>query len=813
MNSLWQDFRYGFRTLLKNPGFTLIAVITLALGIGANSAVFSVVNAVLIRPLPYNDPDRLAMVWETHPSLPLPYMFASPPNFADWRDQQQVFEEISAFDIRDTNLVSGDEAERLQGSLVSANLFSLLGVSPSLGRGFESGEDDPGAQPVAIISNGLWQRRFGSSTNIIGETISLDGQSYTVVGVMPRGFDFPPPIAFAGVARDVDVEVWTPLRIRIDPTQRGAHYLHTIGRLKQDTSFEQARAGMGTIAEQLAQSYPNSNDGWGVTLFPLREQVSGNIRTALLVLLGAVGFVLLIGCANVANLLLSRAMARHREIAIRSALGANRLRIIRQLLVESALLSIAGGLAGLALASGGLKLLIALAPKNIPMVADASIDSRVVVFTLLVSLLTAIIFGLAPSMQASRINLIDTLKEGGRGSSEGGRRNLRNALIIAEVALSLSLLIGAGLLFRSFLQLQNVPLGFQPENVLTMGVNIPRAVYQRPQDRAQFIEQLLVKISAMPGIQSAGAVDSLPLGAKRQGTGISIEGEPPPRLEEDRSINFSYITPGYFRAMGIQLQKGRDITEADKADSKPVVVISNIAAERYFPNEDPIGKRVMLGLRSQTLFEIVGVVTDERHSSLQSSLRPNAYVSYSQIPGMPTMTIVVRSPQEPSSIAAAVRAQLRSLDSRIPLYEVKTMNDVLANAAAQPRFSTFLLIVFATVAMVLAGIGIYGVMAYSVTQRTHEIGIRLALGAERRDIFRLVLGQGLKITLIGVALGIAASFALTRFMSSLLFGVSETDPLTFIAVSVILTAVSLIACYVPARRATRVDPMIALRYE
>jgi putative ABC transport system permease protein len=812
MNNLWQDFRYGLRTLLRNPGFTLVAVITLGLGIGANSAVFSVVNAVLIRPLPYNDPERLVMVWETNPSLPVPYMFASPPNFADWRDQQKVFEEISAFDVRDINLVSGDEAERLQGSLVSANIFSLLGVNPALGRGFQAGEDDPAAQPVAIISHGLWQRRFGSSNNIIGETISLDSQSYTVIGVMPRGFDFPPPVPFAGVARDLNVEVWTPLRTRIDPTQRGAHYLHTIARLKQDTSIEQAKAGMATIAEQLAQSYPESNEGWNVTLFSLPEQVSGNIRAALLVLLGAVGFVLLIGCANVANLLLSRAVARHREIAIRSALGANRLRIIGQLLVESALLSIAGGIAGLVLASEGLKLLIALAPKNIPMVAAASIDSRVVIFTLFVSLLTAILFGLAPALQASRINLIDTLKEGGRGASEGGRRILRNSLIVAEVALSLLLLIGAGLLFRSFMQLQNVPLGFQPENVTTMGVNLPRAVYQRPQERAQFIEQLIAKISVMPGIQSAGAVDSLPLGAKRQGTGIIVEGEPP-LPGEDRSINFSYITPGYFRAMGIQLQRGRDITEADKADSKAVAIISNIAAERYFPNEDPIGKRVSLGFRSQTMFEIIGIVTDERHSSLQASLRPNVYVPYSQVPGMPTMTIAVRSPQAPSSVAAAVREQLRSLDSRIPIYDVKTMNDVIANAASQPRFSTFLLTVFATAALLLAGIGIYGVMAYSVTQRTQEIGIRLALGAQRADVFKLVLGHGLKITLIGITLGIAASFALTRFMSSLLFGVSDTDPLTFISVSLLLTAVSLVACYVPARRATRVDPIVALRHE
>lgn len=810
---MFQDLRYGVRMLLKHPGFTAVAVLTLALGIGANSAIFSVVNDVLLKPFSFAEPEQLVVAWERCLNRGLPRMVVSPPNFADWRAQNQSFQDVAAYRPQDFNLIGSGEPERVRGLRVSATMFSMLGVRPALGRDFQPDEDQPGSPAAVVISDGFWQRRFGASPAVIGQSITLGSQNATIIGVMPPGFDFPPPITFRGEARPVKVELWTQLRYALEQDQRGAHNLFVLARLKDGISPARAEADLRNVTQRLARDFPDTNNGWDAFLVPLHEQVVGDVKTALLILPAAVGFVLLIACANVANLLLVRATGRQREMAIRAALGAGRFRLIGQMLIESTLLSLLGGVIGLVLAAWTLKLITALAPQNIYRLDAVSLDSRVVVFTLLVSLLTAVIFGLVPAWQTSRINLVTALKDGSPGASDSAaRHHFRNLLVVAEVALALLLLTGAGLLVKSFIRLQTVPTGFQPEHLTALTINLPGASYPDRQQRLAFTERLMPKLAALPMLQSVAFSDNLPLDTGRQGTEFKIEGQPVLPGREPLT-NVSIISPGYFQTMGVPLLQGRDFAASDQADAAGVVIINSFLAQRYFPGQDPVGKRVDMGFRTGTLLQIVAVAADERHDTLQADLHPGMYLPYAQADKWLPLILLLRSSSDPATVASAVREQVRELDAQLPIYDVKTMDQVLYAAVARPRFMTSLLGVFAAVAALLAAVGIYGVMSYTVAQNTREIGIRMALGAAPRDVLRMVVSQGMILTLIGVAVGLAAALALTRVMRSLLFSVSTTDPATFAGIALLLAGVAFVACYIPARRAAKVDPLVALRHD
>src|SRR3954452_1569480 len=804
---LSQDVRYGARMLLKNPAFTAIAVLALALGIGANSAIFSVVNTLLLRPLPYKNPGQLVVIWENATHLGFPKNTPSPANFLDWQKQATLFEGMAAFAERTFNLTGVGEPERLEGRRVSATLFDLLGVRPIVGRGFVPEEDKPGTR-VALLNESLWRRRFGSDPGVIGRALALNGESYTVVGVLPNRVRLP---AF-GNWRD---PVWVPLAFPAEEAaSRGNHFLEIIGRMKPGVSLEQARAEMATIMARLAQQYPEDNTRIGTVVNALHEEIVGNMKPALLILLGAVAFVLLIACANVANLLLARAAARHKEIALRLALGADRTRLTKQLLVESVMLSLLGGIVGLLLAYAGLRVLTRFIPADVANAEMINIDIKVLVFTLLVALVTGLVFGLAPASQAAHFNINDTLKEGGRDSGAGPRgKRLRSALVIAEVAVSFILLIGAGLLINSFMHLRNLDPGFRADHLLALNVDLSETKYPDNPKRTAFFDEVVRRIQALPGVRSVAVAGNLPFTYNGDSMPIGAEGIPDQPPDQRSDVVFRAIGPGYFSTMGLPLVRGRDFNDQDTLDTALAVVVSEKTARHYWPNDDPIGKRIKNGSATADAAwrTIIGVVKDVRQNDFIAEPKMQMYFTYRQLRSLMPNALIVRTAVDPLSLATSVRNAIWAVDKDQTVANIDSMEHIVAGAVARQRFSMRLLASFAGIALVLAAVGIYGVMSYSVAQQTREIGIRMALGAQRGDVLKMTVKQGLKLVGVGLGIGLVSAFILTRVMASLLFGISATDPTTFISISLVLMAVAILANLIPALRATRVDPMIALR--
>jgi putative ABC transport system permease protein len=806
MRTIWQDVKFGVRVLLKSPGFAFVAVLVVALGIGANTAIFSVVNAVLLRPLPFDAPERLVRVFGTNPqrnSFSRPYSYL---NFSDLRAQNGSLESLAAYSGTSAALSGAETPEQITGVLASGDIFRVLKTKPLLGRLLSPEDEKPGGSPVAVISYGLWRRRFGSDANVVGRQLRLDGREREIIGVTPADFRF----EFVTDAADF----WTPIDPQASGFQsRGAIFLEVIGRLKPGVSIEQAQADMGGIMGRLQQAYPNPNAGIGIRLAGAREELVGDLRPTLLVLLGAVGCVLLIACANVANLLLARAAGRGREMAVRVALGASRGRIVRQLLTESTMLACVGGLLGLLFAVWGVSLLSSFIPADVPRFDETNLDLRVLGFTLAASVLTGMLFGLAPAIHSSKLDMNEALKEGGRSATEGrGRNRVRSLLIVSEVALSLVLLVGAGLLIKSFVKLRNTDPGFDPRNTLTASLSLASVRYEKDEQITSFYDQLIERVRALPGVESVGAVSPLPLSGNGMSYSFVLLDRPEPPPGQGLSASARFITPDYFRAMAIPLRKGRVFTDQDKTGTPPVLVVNEAFARRYLPGEEPLGKRMRLGF-GRIEGEIVGVVGDVRGNSLSVPGGPEYYIPQSHAASSDMSLVVRTGTSDPSALAPALRGVLREMDKDQPLYEVRTMSALVSRSVARQRFSMTLIGVFAALALSLAAVGIFSVMSFLVAQRTHEIGIRMALGAQGRDILRMVVGHGMTLTLVGVGLGLAGAFALTRLMSSLLFGVSATDPVTFGGVAALLAAVALLACYVPARRATRVDPMVALRHD
>jgi putative ABC transport system permease protein len=791
--------------LAKSPAFTVIAVLTIGLAIGANTAIFSVVNAVLLRPLPYPKSEQLVRVFGTQPTLA--EAPTSPANFLEWRTENQVFTNISTWNGQGFNLTGTDKPERVIGARISSDVFQLLGVQPILGRDFTAEEDRDGADRVVILSYEFWQRRFAGDPNAIRQTITLSDQTYTIIGVMPRGFAFPSPRA----------QVWTPVAFNAaERATRDTNYIDVVARLKPGVSLEQAQANMTAVAQSQAQRYPQSNTGIGVKLVSLQEHMVGDVRPMLIVLFGAVGFVLLIACANVANLLLARAAARHREMAIRGALGASRSRVVRLLLTESVLLALVGGAVGLVLAIWSLDLLVSLKPANLPRIAEIGVNRTVFLFTAAMSVLTGVLFGLAPAWQVSKSDLNEGLKEGGRGSDAPGRHRMRALLVISEVALSIVLLIGAGLMIRSFVRLLAVDPGFKTDHVLTAFVSLPVAKYSKHEDQTAFFDRLLERLRNVPGVSAAGVVSDIPLYGGSS-TGFDVEGRTPAQPGQRAMTDYRIISPEYFAAMGMRLRKGRNFAPTDSEAAPGVVIINETLAARFFAGEDPIGKRLDMSGAPKDPREIVGVVADVRNYGVDADVKPEAYVPLLQsAPGYlssstSALTIVVRSAIEPTSLGQTLREQVQALDKDQPVSEIKTMEWYLADSMAQRRFNMLLLGVFAGLALILAAVGIYGVIAYTVTQRTHEMGIRIALGARGGDILRLVFSNAMATTITGIVIGLGAAFGLTRLLQSLLYQVTATDPVVFVTIPLLLLAVATIATYLPARRAMKVNPITALR--
>ena len=821
MNTFLQDIRYGARMLLKNPGVTTIVIIALALGIGANTAIFSVVNAVLLRPLPYPESDRLIFLNEKSPVLD--EMSIAYPNFIDWRAHNQTFEKMGVYNRASYNLTGTGEAERIVTGQVSADLFSVLRVNPAYGRVFTNDEDKPGGAPVVVLSYPLWQRRFGGQTSVLNQNITLNSKSYTVIGIMPATFAYPSR-----------VEMWVPVGQLSDQAswqERGNHPgLYGVARLKPGATFEQADADMNNIAANLEKQYPDSNAATRVRLRPLLEIFVVDVRRALWVIFAAVGFVLLIACANIANLLLARATARRKEMAIRTAVGASRWRIARQLLTESILLSLIGGTIGLVLARWGVDLILYVSPDAIPRSREIGLDWKVLVFTIGISFLTGIVFGLIPAIQAGEVDVHETLKESGRGTS--GRQWLRSSLVVVEVATTLVLLIGAGLLIRSFYLLQKVNPGFSHEHLTSFSISLPQKKYATVETRASFYNRLLENIRALPGVESTAAASGLPLGNNGWQTSFVIDGRPAPPRDQTPLMEACLVTPDYFKAMNIPVLRGRVFNDRDdrshlagrdlskltevERDGAGInsVVIDEEFAKRYWPNEDPVGKRIRMGADPKApVAEVLGVVGRVKMESLnQNSDRVQGYFAFNQIP-QGGMTVIIKGASDPNQLISSVRGAVREIDPDQPIYSPRTMDDIRAESVAPERLNLTLLSLFAGIALVLAIVGIYGVMSYSVTQRTHEIGIRMAIGARPLDVFKMILSHGMKLALIGVGVGLVGAFLLTRLMATMLFGVQPTDATTYGAISILLIGVALLACYLPGRRATKVEPTISLRYE
>jgi putative ABC transport system permease protein len=807
IESLWQDVRCGLRMLRKNAGFAVVAVLTLALGIGANTAIFSVIHAVLLNPLPYDDPDRIVVVVESNPSKGFPQFAVSPPNYVDWKKESTAFENMASIARGDFNYTGGAEPERLSGARVASSFFAVMGVTPATGRTFLPEDDVVGKASVVVLSYGLWTRHFGNDPQVVGKSLTLDGQMYRVVGVMQNGFQFP---------RGVDL--WLPSEFDADelsPGARGAHYLRVMARLRPGVSMEKAQAEMAAISKRLEQQYPRTNTGWSSKLLSLNEATVGNVRPTLLVLFGAVGFLLLIACANVANLLLARATARQREIAIRFSLGASRLRIARQLLTESVLLSgIATGI-GVLLAEWAIRALRTLPPSNLPRAASIGLDLPVLAFAAGVAVLTGLLFGFAPALQITRGAPAETLKEGGRASS-AGRHGVRSALVVLETSLALVLLVGSGLLLKSFLRLQTVDPGFQYKNVVTADISLPRSKYSTDAQKIQFFDELLQRIQSVQGVREVAAASGNPMEGSNLSFAFMTKDLQALSPADQPSAGYYVISPNYFHTLGIPLLVGRYFTKEDSAGTPRVAIISQAVAHQFFHDKNPIGQTINIGIGrpggAPIWREIVGVVGDVKDDGLGEAATMTVYEPYTQM-GWDDMNLFLRSDSGTSQVAATVRSQVASVDKDQPVGDISTGEQWMAQAVAQPQLRTMLLSLFAGLALVLASLGIYGVMSNTVAQRTHEIGVRMALGAGPSTVLRLVLSNGMRLTLLGIALGTAGAFALTRLMKGFLFHVTPTDPATFVEVALFLFLVALLASYIPARRATRVDPVVALRYE
>lgn len=811
MHTIWQDLRFGLRLLIKNPAFTLTAVLTLALGIGATTAIFSVVNASLLRQLPFREPQNLVWVWCTRTDRgKAPFSIA---DFEDYREQNKTLEEMAALAVWNPNLTGSGSAERFQGTRISGDFFRMMGVDAFIGRTLQPEDDRPGAPPVVVLSFGLWQERFGGDRALIGRTLDLNEENYMVVGVLPREFLFPVK----------DTQLAVALGPSTDPRRqdRGDHFLRVVARLKQGAQPPEAESDLRAIALTLQQQYPKSNSkNVGARVVPLQQELLGNFRLALLMILGAVGFVLLITCFNIANLLLVRAAARQREIAIRAALGGSRVRLVRQLLSESALLALCGGILGLLLAWRGLPLLVAFSPADLPQAHEATVDRHVLAFALGVSLLAAIVFGLAPALAAAKLNLSEKLAGGRQGITESWRHNrLRSLLVVSEVALSLALLVGAGLLLRSFLRLQRVDPGFDSTNVLTLRLSVPKARYPSGESMSEFYHKLKPRLESLPGVQSVGVTSILPLSGLWAASDFTVVGRPPATAAEVPSAQYRAISPGYLRAMRIPLLKGREFTDADRRGSQRVAIVSQALAHRFLSDEDPLSAQLNVDMGAAQSVQVVGVIGNVKHLSFEEEPTPDIYVPLDQIPDaeVPGLTNsmywVLRSTSDPKMLATSARQQVQEVDPDVAASGIRTMEQFVSASLAPRRFNLVLLAIFACAALLLAVSGMYGVLSYSVNQRTHEIGVRMALGARPGDVLKLVVVQGMALTTVGLVLGLVASLGLTHFLSSLLFGVRPADPLTFIGISSVLAGVALLASYVPARRAARVDPMVALRHE
>jgi putative ABC transport system permease protein len=800
---MFEDLRYSLRVLARNPSFTLVAVVGLALGIGANSAIFTVMNAVLLRPLPYKEAEQLVLLWQLNRQNGDHEIKASAPDYIDWKEQNTVFQNVAAFNANSglgLNLSGAGHPVRISATSVTGNLFSVLGVTPALGRSFLPDEERPGSAPVCILSDGLWTRRFGSDPKILGKAVTLNGEMWTVVGVMPSGFRFPQ-----------SVDLWVPAMVRSTArTNHAKHYLGVIARLKPGLSLDHAQAELDALARRMELQYPETNAGLGIRLVPLRTQITGNSRPALLVLFGATAFVLLIACTNLANLLLVRATVRQAEMSLRLALGASRTLLVRQLLTESALLGLLGGILGLILAFAGTRLLFSHSPSNFPRTNEITVDGRVLTFTLGLSVFTAALFGVVPALQASKPDLIRTLKVGGSGFGAGhGWQRLRLLLVASEMALALVLLIGASLMIRSFFRLQEVNIGLDPLNVLTMNTTLTVDRYPAPRQIA-FYRDVVERIGALPGVTSVGAVDNLPLGGSDVHS-FGIVGRPTWNPGDEPSGELGVVTPQYFRAIGITLTRGRYFTEGDGDETPRVAIINNAVAKRYWPQEDPLGKKITIDFEREPR-EIVGVVGNVRHLGIDNQAPLQVYIPHSQGGGA-AMYLVVRTASDPLSLVPSVRTAVEAVDHDQPVYDIQTMEERLSDSVSPRRFNMLLLGIFAAIALVLAGGGTYGVMSYYVAQQTRDIGIRMAMGADKFKVLTLVVGKGLVMLFCALAIGVALALAFSRVISGLLFGVSALDITSIAGASALLTMMGLLACYIPARRASRVDPVVALRCE